>query len=65
MQDGIGHRGDAFGTHLARGWPKQGEQFGSSLAQIFMRVPFGLALWLPMRSRLRSGGVGTGLILAP
>src|SRR6266496_1409320 len=65
VQDGIGDRSDSFGPNLSGGRTKQGHQFGSSIAQIFMRLQLGMTLEMPARSWLGSGGIRTGFILIP
>ena len=44
---------------------QEGHQFGSSIAQVFMRLQLGMAFELPGSSWLRSGGIRTGFILVP
>ena len=55
MQHGVGSPEDAFGTQVARGRAKQGQQFGRASTFVLMRLHGGMALRLPRRSGLRDG----------
>ena len=47
MQHGVRRRDDAFGAQVARGWAKQGEQFGRASAFVLMWLQGRMAFWLP------------------
>jgi hypothetical protein len=65
MQHRVGSREHPGGPHEAGGWAKAGEQFGGPATHVLVRLRFGVALEMPVFSRLRDGLVGAGFILAP
>jgi hypothetical protein len=53
MQHHVGTRGHAFDAHLARRGTQEGEQLRRAVARIFVRLPGGMADWLPAAARIR------------
>src|SRR5437588_2322422 len=62
MQDRVGHREHAFGVEDARGWPKEGEQFGGAPALVLMGLHQRMPLRLPRGPRLRDSLIRPGFI---
>lgn len=65
MQDRVRGIPHPLGPDLARLRPKQREQLGCPVAEVFVSLARGLAFRLPTRTRIGHGLVRTGLILTP
>lgn len=65
MQDDIGSREYAFGSHLASRRAKQRQEFGCAPAHVLLGLHGRLALWVPSFSRLGNSLIRSGFILAP
>src|SRR6266567_1974647 len=65
MQDRIGSREHAFGTHQASRRAKQGQQFRRASTRILMGQAAWVFLQVPVFSRLGNSLIRSGFILAP
>lgn len=65
MQDVIWTVRHPLDANLAIMRMEKGQDFGRTIANVFMRVGFGMSLWLPALTRIGLGGKGTGLIFTP
>src|SRR5258708_24152707 len=63
MQHRVGRRDDAFGAQVARGWAKQGEQFGRACAFVLMWLQGRMTFRLPRGPRLRDRLIRPAFIL--
>jgi len=65
MQDGIGRLSDGAYPYLSARRMKEGQHFGGSPANIFVRLMTRIAFGLPTLPWLRNGLIGSGLVFTP